>query len=53
MRAITYTRNGDADVLREVLRETENPGDAVHQLVDRANAGGGADNVTCVVADVA
>ncbi|MBB2933235.1 protein phosphatase [Amycolatopsis bartoniae] len=43
----------DTAALREVLQEVEDPGETVHRLVDRANARGGADNIACVVADVA
>ncbi|MEU6353829.1 MerR family transcriptional regulator [Streptomyces sp. NPDC047072] len=38
--------------IREVLASTASPDAAVHTLVDRANAAGGPDNVSCVVADV-
>jgi PPM family protein phosphatase len=41
------------DSLRNVLRTVPEPGDAVHELVELANRTGGADNVACVVADVA
>lgn len=40
-----------ADV-KDVLRTVADPDDAVRRLVELANAGGGPDNVTCVVADV-
>lgn len=39
--------------VKEVLRTVADPDDAVRSLVDLADAGGGPDNVTCVVADVA
>ncbi|WAL65590.1 protein phosphatase 2C domain-containing protein [Amycolatopsis cynarae] len=38
--------------LTEVMREVADPGEAVRRLVDLANRRGGADNVSCVVADV-
>jgi len=38
--------------VKEVLRTVADPEQAVRRLVDLANAGGGPDNVTCVVADV-
>ncbi|HEU5159558.1 MAG TPA: protein phosphatase 2C domain-containing protein [Streptosporangiaceae bacterium] len=37
----------------EVLAAASSPADAVHRLIDIANAAGGPDNVTCVVADLA
>ncbi|PSL54131.1 protein phosphatase [Saccharothrix carnea] len=39
------------DEVREVLAEGE-PEDVTRRLVERVNAGGGPDNVVCVVADV-
>ncbi|MFF0739735.1 MerR family transcriptional regulator [Streptomyces sp. NPDC004111] len=41
-----------AEVIREVLGTVEDPEAAVRALVSRANASGGPDNVSCVVADV-
>lgn len=38
--------------IREVLDVAADPGQAVEDLVDLANRGGGPDNVACVVADV-
>ncbi|MFJ3770801.1 MerR family transcriptional regulator [Streptomyces sp. NPDC090075] len=38
--------------IRELLAGGTEPGDAVRVLVEEANAAGGADNVSCVVADV-
>ncbi|MFJ2743776.1 MerR family transcriptional regulator [Streptomyces sp. NPDC087440] len=38
--------------IREVLTGVADPDTAVRELVDRANALGGPDNVSCVVADV-
>ncbi len=38
--------------LQEVLAEAAAPADAVTELIERANEGGGPDNVTCVVADL-
>lgn len=38
--------------VKDVLRTAADPDDAVRRLVELANAGGGPDNVTCVVADV-
>jgi serine/threonine protein phosphatase PrpC len=40
------------DTLKETLTTTPEPADAVHTLVAEANASGGPDNVSCVVADV-
>ncbi|GAB3581705.1 hypothetical protein GCM10027445_54000 [Amycolatopsis endophytica] len=39
--------------LTEVLATVTDPEAAVQRLVDLANAGGGPDNITCVVADIA
>lgn len=41
-----------ANGLRETLIANPDPEDAVLQLVELANAGGGPDNITCLVADV-
>lgn len=41
------------DALREVMVTIADPADAVHELVERANRGGGADNVACILAEVA
>jgi serine/threonine protein phosphatase PrpC len=38
--------------IAEVLATAEDPATAVRQLIDLANAGGGPDNITCVVADL-
>ena len=38
--------------LREVLADAAEPEDAVARLIADANAGGGPDNITCVVADL-
>jgi PPM family protein phosphatase len=41
-----------APAIREVLRTVTDPAAAVRELVGLANAAGGPDNVSCVVADV-
>ncbi len=41
-----------AEKIREVMTAVADPEDVVRKLVDLANAGGGPDNITCVVADV-
>jgi protein phosphatase len=41
-----------AEMLREVMTAIPEPEDVVRKLVDLANAGGGPDNISCVVADV-
>ncbi|HJQ45496.1 MAG TPA: PP2C family serine/threonine-protein phosphatase [Amycolatopsis sp.] len=41
------------DALREALTTVTDPEALVHKLVELANAGGGPDNITCVVADIA
>ena len=41
------------DALREALTEITEPETLAQKLVDLANAGGGPDNITCVVADIA
>jgi PPM family protein phosphatase len=38
--------------IAEVLGGAAAPADAVHRLIDLANAAGGPDNVTCVIAEV-
>ncbi|MFE6285581.1 MerR family transcriptional regulator [Streptomyces sp. NPDC057877] len=38
--------------VRQVITATDDPEQAVRELVDRANRSGGPDNVSCVVADV-
>jgi PPM family protein phosphatase len=40
------------DDLLDALSAHEDPGEVVEQLIAQANAGGGPDNITCVVADV-
>ncbi|WP_017987626.1 PP2C family protein-serine/threonine phosphatase [Amycolatopsis methanolica] len=41
------------DQLTEVLTTVPTPEEAVQRLVELANAGGGPDNISCIVADVA
>ncbi|GAB2979669.1 MerR family transcriptional regulator [Amycolatopsis acidiphila] len=41
------------EALRQVMTDIADPAEAVHELVERANHNGGADNVACIVADVA
>ena len=41
-----------AETIFQVLTDVDDPEDAVRQLIDLANRGGGPDNITCVVADV-
>ncbi|MBW8481804.1 Stp1/IreP family PP2C-type Ser/Thr phosphatase [Actinomadura parmotrematis] len=41
-----------AETIFQVLTEVDEPDQAVRQLIDLANRGGGPDNITCVVADV-
>ncbi|MBA9002223.1 PP2C family protein-serine/threonine phosphatase [Thermomonospora cellulosilytica] len=41
-----------AETIFQVLTEYADPEQAVRQLIDLANRGGGPDNITCVVADV-
>jgi PPM family protein phosphatase len=41
-----------SELLREVLAAVADPSAVVRKLVELANAGGGPDNITCVVADV-
>jgi protein phosphatase len=38
--------------IHQVLGGAADPGAAVRQLIDLANAGGGPDNIACVVADI-
>jgi len=38
--------------IHEILAAVDDPAGAVEQLIARANAGGGPDNITCVVADL-
>jgi PPM family protein phosphatase len=38
--------------IQELLADVAEPAAAVAQLIERANAGGGPDNITCVVADL-
>ncbi|MEO5876276.1 MAG: Stp1/IreP family PP2C-type Ser/Thr phosphatase [Streptosporangiaceae bacterium] len=41
-----------AETIHQVLSSHEDPEQAIRQLIDLANRGGGPDNITCVVADV-
>ncbi|WP_033323068.1 PP2C family protein-serine/threonine phosphatase [Actinomadura atramentaria] len=41
-----------AETIFQVLTDSAEPEQAVRQLIDLANRGGGPDNITCVVADV-
>ncbi|GAA3963075.1 Stp1/IreP family PP2C-type Ser/Thr phosphatase [Actinomadura viridis] len=41
-----------AETIFQVLTDVDDPENAVRQLIDLANRGGGPDNITCVVADV-
>ncbi|GAA4239253.1 hypothetical protein GCM10022254_58580 [Actinomadura meridiana] len=41
-----------AETIFQVLTDADEPDQAVRQLIDLANRGGGPDNITCVVADV-
>jgi serine/threonine protein phosphatase PrpC len=41
-----------AETIHQVLTGVADPEQAVRQLIDLANRGGGPDNITCVVADV-
>ncbi|MEV0582692.1 Stp1/IreP family PP2C-type Ser/Thr phosphatase [Nonomuraea sp. NPDC050310] len=41
-----------AETLHSTLTNLDDPDEAVRQLIDLANRGGGPDNITCVVADV-
>ena len=40
------------EVIRDTLRGVADPEQAAGRLVEAANAGGGPDNVSCVVADI-
>jgi protein phosphatase len=40
------------EVIRDTLRGTAGPDQAAGLLIEAANAGGGPDNVSCVVADI-
>ncbi len=42
----------DADAIADVLRAVDDPDEAARDLIGLAIAGGGPDNVTCIVADV-
>jgi protein phosphatase len=42
-----------AETIHQVLTQVEDPEAAIRQLIDLANRGGGPDNITCVIADVA
>ncbi|RFU85412.1 MerR family transcriptional regulator [Streptomyces triticagri] len=41
-----------ADEIRQVLTDTDDPRQAVRELITLANGSGGPDNISCVVADV-
>lgn len=41
-----------SDAIREVLAGEADPEQAAQRLIELANAGGGPDNITCVIADV-
>ncbi|GAA4592058.1 protein phosphatase 2C domain-containing protein [Planotetraspora phitsanulokensis] len=41
-----------AETLHHTLSTVDDPEEAVRQLIDLANRGGGPDNITCVLADV-
>ncbi|WP_067799487.1 Stp1/IreP family PP2C-type Ser/Thr phosphatase [Actinomadura formosensis] len=41
-----------AETIFQVLTDVDDPEQAVRQLIDLANRGGGPDNITCVIADV-
>ncbi|MGH3388360.1 MAG: Stp1/IreP family PP2C-type Ser/Thr phosphatase, partial [Actinomadura sp.] len=41
-----------AETIHQVMTSVGDPEQAVRQLIDLANRGGGPDNITCVVADV-
>ncbi|GAA3212820.1 PP2C family serine/threonine-protein phosphatase [Actinocorallia longicatena] len=41
-----------AETIHQVLTAQPDPEQAIRQLIDLANRGGGPDNITCVVADV-
>ncbi len=40
------------ETLRDILDAVDDPDAAARELIDLANAGGGPDNITCIVADV-
>jgi protein phosphatase len=40
------------EMIHDTLRETSDPDEAAARLIEAANAGGGPDNVSCVVADI-
>lgn len=42
----------NAETLHATLTNVDDPDEAVRQLIDLANRGGGPDNITCVIADV-
>ena len=46
-----FNEVADADI-ESTLREVADPVEAAGRLIDAANAGGGRDNVTCVVVDI-
>jgi protein phosphatase len=41
-----------AETILRTLREVADPEQATAQLIEAANAAGGPDNVSCVVADI-
>ena len=40
------------EMIHDTLRETDDPDEAAARLIEAANASGGPDNVSCVVADI-
>ncbi len=40
------------ETLRDILEAVDDPDTAARELIELANAGGGPDNITCIVADV-
>jgi protein phosphatase len=40
------------EMIHDTLRGTDDPDEAAARLIEAANAGGGPDNVSCVVADI-
>ncbi|GAA1306601.1 protein phosphatase [Planotetraspora silvatica] len=43
----------EPETLHQVLTAIDEPAEAVRRLIELANEGGGPDNITCIVADVA